>query len=148
MSAWLVSDAHIDALIDGAHQAGDGLVWEHNGTTHHIASVAPDRLGRMLQTENRASIAARYRDQPAQPADHTYQGDPAQPVIWEAIHMLARCYDYQTCEHAGWEGSELRAFTDALETAALYEGQIVEKRNAGTRWWGITDHAEYRQAAS
>lgn len=89
-----------------------------------------DRLGRMLWQENLASVTARYPDDASgerpgpcgltdeQIAAYTYTSPRTrlEPVaILKALH----CYEYQSCEHDGWRGSEAYQFCQALQAAMI-----------------------------
>lgn len=99
MSAWEVSKAHIDALVQemGRH----GLIRN------------ADKAGQMLLAENHKSLRARYGDRAEtywpgmdkRASEYHFNGieSPLDPV---KMDTLARCYDYQTCEHSGYEASE------------------------------------------
>lgn len=101
MSAWIVSKAHIDALVTGLVRS-------------EIAAptgLTPDQLGQTLWEENYTSIRARYGDEDsAPPYTHTVLDLPP-VVLLKQVH----CYDYQSCEHGGWETSEAHAWITALD---------------------------------
>jgi hypothetical protein len=80
----------------------------------------------MLWDENRRSVAHRYGD--------TTDGDLPGPtdemfLYWHQdappdftpniaqVFMSIDCYEYQTCEHPGWETSSAYAFIQALRSA-------------------------------
>jgi hypothetical protein len=119
MSAFLVSDNHIDQLITVAlHGPRDGKNarnWYQpslKGTQTWGAESATE-AGQMLLNENYNSLDARY------PADKdgrhafTYAGRGPRLTIVEAFKALD-CYEYQSCEHDGWEASYARKFCDSL----------------------------------
>ena len=120
MSAWIVSHNHIDTLVYWGIMAG--LIDEREA----------DEVGRMLWEENLRSVAYRYPDDlsgdrpgpigltddeirrytyrapsviPA--TDYYGEGDPYNPTI--ALVQL-ECYDYQSCEHPGFQNSEAHSF--------------------------------------
>jgi hypothetical protein len=139
MSAWIVTKAHIDALVQAL--TVEGLVPVSDAT----------KTGQMLWDENYASINARYRETEKAPR-YKFKGVEA-PLHDAAIVRQARCYDYQTCEHAEWEGSEARRLVDALVAK-------LEARNGGEDFdrayeaaskcrlpWGIDDLSEVLASA-
>jgi hypothetical protein len=128
MSAYVVSDTHIDAMLTviahgpvnserDAQQWRDAMRW---------ANVLPDansepkpeqltRIGAMLLRENIASVEARY------PQDKGKLGDAAaylyhvadRPNVVEAFKLID-CYEYQACEHDGWKTSAAAALCNKL----------------------------------
>lgn len=114
MSAWIVSRAHIDVLVQ-ALTADAGLT---PGT--------PDEIGRELWAENLASVAYRYprdtdgdRPGPLEFRDsdvetYTYR-EPAKVIPDAGILMAVDCYTYQSCEHPGWNKSRAVKWMDTLK---------------------------------
>lgn len=111
MSAFVVSKEDIDILVT-AHLALEGLAWTNERA---------DAIGRLLWRENVLSVAYRY-DMPARrSAEHAAYIDAItayrfKPIYAKAaaVAKIARCYDYQACEHTGWEASKARRIVDAL----------------------------------
>ena len=102
MSAFKVSTAHIDVLVYGA-----SLVEPMTGKEEND-------MGRTLERENDRSLAARYGDEVGE-SSYTYSRPDRKPSIVAILKAIA-CYEYQSCEHEGWETcfarkvcSELRA---------------------------------------
>lgn len=142
MSAWIVSKTHIDSLV----QAGI--------EREMVRPEEADEFGRMLWAENLASIHSRYPDTAAN--DKNYPG----PIGFKARHVAsytykplkgssldaegvvnsaARCYDYQTCEHSGYEASKARQFVQLLAAC-------TEDKGSGP--WGIDERDAFLVAAS
>jgi len=100
MSAWLVSREHIDALVT-IFARSDG---------RRPALDPETAVGRLLWEENRRSVAYRYPGDEAMigefDPEYTYTPrlQPPRPAV--ANLKLVRCYEYQSCEHPGWEQSE------------------------------------------
>lgn len=104
MSAWIVSRAHIDVLVQ-ALTADAGLTPGN-----------PDEIGRTLWTENLRSVAHLYpRDgdgerpgpidfKDADAETYTYR-EPSKVIEDGGILNAAHCYAYQSCEHPGWADS-------------------------------------------
>lgn len=140
MSAWVVSKAHIDVLV-GAALGRDPLVWvDAQGLRQQASTEGADEIGRMLWTECYQSVAWRYPDDKdgelpgpnglTVEAVRSYRYSHQMTVPgrvgvhevgpkWIAVTPLLvlkqiDCYQYQSCEHDGWEGSDARRFTDAL----------------------------------
>jgi len=103
VSAWIVSKAHIDVLV----QAGitHGLVLLSPGT--------PDAVGTMLWTENHASVNYRYSERTEVP-EYRFEGVEA-PLDDLVVVKATFCYEYQACEGADrWMASEARRYCDNL----------------------------------
>ena len=134
MSAFMVSDSHIDALISLARYGPKGADpqrdhWDgrfdwygDDGKLGTLDHTNADEIGAMLIRENVASLEARYPGDAA-----TLVGcDPASagkgyrfPVmapkqtVAEGMKAIA-CFEYQACEHAGWSKSSAAAFCRTL----------------------------------
>lgn len=143
MSAFMVDDIHISALITAALRTsrhGDTLTWYFGDLPGTVPGEAlPDdtetyrdtlkrtrrqvtrdnagQWGATLLAENRRSINHRYdEDEWEEPyvfAEITGRLDPV------AILKAIDCYCYQSCEHDGWKASESRAFCDALRKRVI-----------------------------
>ena len=101
MSAWIVSKAHIDALVTAAFEYG-------------LPPGDASATGYMLWRENHKSVNTRYNQRTRTPA-YIFQrrAVPLTPVeVIKSIH----CLDYQSCEHKGWKKSEARKFLQTLES--------------------------------
>lgn len=127
MSAWIVSQAHVDALVNAAMPSGsDKLRYHHEGEWQVVEYGDKDNIGQMLVDECVRSVSHRYPGDDVaagelpgptdayylQPYKHRIPG-AALPAVWilSAIH----CFDYQGCEHPEWPDSEAYAFLKALE---------------------------------
>lgn len=121
MSAFVVSRAHIDALVTAAVfgvvecRLIDGFHSPYfQGQPLGVAKV--HALGECLWHENHVSVWHRY------PGDKNrrecvyvyptkngvYLAPELRPVV--EVLKLIKCYDYQSSEHDGWVLSEARAF--------------------------------------
>lgn len=124
MSAWIVSKAHIDVLI---HAMG----------RRELLTMSPDAAGWMLWDENHQSVNYRYGESEPTP---TYAYAP--PVeTWTSSELLKilNCFDYQTCEHPGWKGSETAQFCEDLEAALVREGAGSTGEEYDAAPWGVPD---------
>lgn len=139
MSAWIVSKGHVDALVQAL--AVEGLIPFDQKT----------KVGQAMWDENYASINARYQESDKAPR-YEFEGIEA-PLHDAIIVRQAGCFDYQSCEHGGWEGSESKRLLDALVTK-------LEARNGGPEFdyafekavgrrlpWGI-DHISEAAAST
>jgi hypothetical protein len=164
MSAWIVSRAHIDALVLAGVQWGV------------IADPDPDKLagvGRMLWAQCLASVAYRYPrdgdgDRPGptdfRDADVTTYTAPTAEVLLSAAGVVKAigCYEYQSCEHPGWQDPDnpARGYSEALRravmatvtttyTVANWSGRPPTVLPAGYQQapWGVDDLAQLAAAA-
>lgn len=112
MSAWIVSRAHIDVMVQALCESE--MVAEH-----------PDLVGRMLWSENVFSLAYCYPgdgdgDRPG-PIDfrdddaltYTYRR-PSVRLTRHDVLIALQCWDYQSCEHPGYGESEPCRWVDRL----------------------------------
>jgi len=113
MSAFFVSKDDIDLLVSAIRQFQAPVRMGDRFVTPDAAD--PRELGQMLWSENVKSLRARYpdsnpeyeaerRDQDRDVAAYKFQEYPG--VKPAAIAAIADCYEYQTCEHAGWAQSD------------------------------------------
>jgi hypothetical protein len=166
MSAFMVSKAHIDALVSAALAPGTegplrwfcrpmteqektdayqvGAPWGMGAPIigrrlfRYATPEEADRIGQMLVRENRLSVNHRYGESEVEDV-YTYSG-PSHPRATDPVAILKAldCYEYQSCEHPGWEASEAFAFSQALRRRLIrrlpgYEGAP----------WEITSAADY-----
>jgi hypothetical protein len=153
MSAWVVSEGHIDTLVMGL-------------VVHGLVGPGEDRaaVGQMLWDENVRSVNHRYDEQ-----------DEAEPYTFRPIEVVlepygllkqVKCYQYQSCEHPEWEGSEAMRLTDGLVRAVLdrtgerrHRGKIerLEWNDPAAYWnhpaydaapWGVVSPAEIGAAVA
>lgn len=125
MSAWIVSDRHIDVIVRGLCRR------------ELVNGLSPNDIGRELWRENVKSIHHRYPDT-AQTDDcypGTYEGwraDDADRYEYQVpadssqelpllLNSLAS-YDYQTCEHLGYRTSRAHDWVVLLRDALKAEG--------------------------
>lgn len=118
MSAWIVDKVHIDAMVQVALDSGTGMPfsWYHENERHQLTINTKDTVGSMLWRENHMSVNARYdenTDTPAYRFERTQEFSPVQML--KAID----CYEYQSCEHDGWEASSAKAFCTELRAALI-----------------------------
>ena len=123
MSAFMVSHATIDVIVDEAAKLEYGSPWSyyHNGERHTPAS-GPSAFERMLLEQNVVSLAARYggEERLRYPEVQTYTFRPPRVLMTPgAVAKALACYRYQACEDDGWETSEAHAATLALQLDLL-----------------------------
>lgn len=139
MSAFEVSDTHIDALVSAALRADSygPMSWYHDAkdeiprtqpgemlpghedylsalkrTQREVTRDNAGTWGAALLAENRRSVNHRYNeDEFEAPYEFSEIRGHLDPV---AILKAISCYEYQSCEHPGWEASEAHSFCEAL----------------------------------
>ena len=125
MSAFVVGHDHIDGLLTFA-LAHSVSYW----TGRESVTIARDNvseIGRLLLDENEQSVGFRYgehdpEDMPGtigeQAANYQFRAfaAPIPPIV---ILKACDCYDYQACEHDGWESSVAKRIVDAIRGSAV-----------------------------
>jgi hypothetical protein len=114
MSAWIVDPGHIDVLVNAAAQFGT------------LDGADPRAVGQLLWRENHRSVNYRYGQRsrtPSYPLRTTEA--PLHPI---AVLKAIGCYEYQSCEHKGWDTSAAHRFVIKLEAAiaAQHPEQFAE----------------------
>jgi hypothetical protein len=126
MSAWIVTKAHIDVLV---HALGVRELFPDDMT--------PDEVGRLLWQENHNSVNYRYDETEPCP-EYVYTAPPSEWDLNEVMTEVS-CYEYQTCEHPGWNPSVAHLLMTQLRRALLAAGASHdESRDRGTPW-GVPD---------
>lgn len=117
MSCSMVHTDLIDLLVTAAVKVpfpNGPLTWWHDGDAHQVGYDAdtPDRVGAMLLAETMRSVNYRYSEDEVEPVYVHRPVDSMPP----AVHVLAAvdCYEFQSCEHPGWEQSEAWRFCNSL----------------------------------
>lgn len=124
MSAFVVSDFHINALVSWAEQQmGIGAVsyfWQGRG--RYVREDAA-RVASVLFAENVRSVNTRYGEHESA---HGFVYRPAAAVGLRALSPVqvikaCHCLAYQSNETDDWEATEAKAILDAIERAAIYQ---------------------------
>jgi hypothetical protein len=118
MSAFQCSTKHlaaIEALFkDGPIDCSKPAHWR----VYARRVFSGSDMQEMLWNENAKSVASRYRDAPPEPFPG--RGQAAQrPTIVEGLKLIA-CYEYQSCEHDGWEQSNARQLCRELRSELIH----------------------------
>ena len=130
MSAFIVSDSHINALVRYASR--------HNVRVFHSKPLTAFRVqdneqeaASLLLDENVKSVNYRYRDNEVMSI--TY--DMGAPIL-TAIQAIkaAQCLRYQSCEHSDYEDSIAFKLVEAIITDAIPRLDGYEQAA-----WAITD---------
>lgn len=126
MSAWVVDKVHVDLMVEVATRTGnDSLTYRENGEWKVAARSKRDEIGQMLVMENVASVSHRYPGDDVAagelpgPTEAYYLGpyrytDRQYQPSWAEVLNLVRCYEYQACEHPGWEESGAHSLCKAM----------------------------------
>jgi hypothetical protein len=93
MSAFICNNSHITALATYAAR---------NRIAGHTDAK---KIGDILHAENVASVNYRYGES-TQPSFELCDRAAFHPFSLVQIVKAARCLDYQSCEHPGWQESE------------------------------------------
>jgi hypothetical protein len=136
MSAWIVSKKHIDVLVAGAIECGG---FDHRGKFIVVSEENASEIGKMLWRENHKSINYRYGERSRTPA-YKYatpfdcmvgmtNGRIVDPAL---LAKQVACYNYQTCEHPGWTGSQAHSL---IMMIAYHVMHYVE--GYGEAPWGV-----------
>lgn len=141
MSAYLVPDYHINALVSwAASRHGSNAVSYYWGGKHREVRNDEKRIASVLFAENVRSVNARYK-----------AADPAHGFVFKRvvnvlnpIDVIKGChgYGYQACEAEGYEESEAFAIVAAIAQSAIRSLPGYEESNA----WCI-DGPEFNKEA-
>ena len=121
MSAFIVTDYHINALVSwAANKHGHNAVsYYWNGRRRDVRED-PKRIASVLYAENVRSVNARYSEC-GEPAGFKYRpialGYTRLTPI--AIIKACHCLGYQSCETSDWEQTEAFAILQGIEAAAV-----------------------------
>lgn len=108
MSAFIVSDATIDALV----------TYGSAGGTERVFNQHPEPAGQKLVNENYRSCNARYRGEYGNP--HIYEYKPyIRPLDPVQVIKLCDCYDYQACETDDYSNTEAAYIIRAIRSKAV-----------------------------
>jgi hypothetical protein len=130
MSAFTVGSDHIDLMVTVAMRIP--------GFTEQYVNIpeTADRLGQMLTNENYKSVNYRYDEQEEVPEYHwtpvaELQRESLGQMLLLQILKAAHCYDYQSCEHAGWKDSHAFWVSQAIQMWT--EARLIEMGVAKVR---------------
>ena len=118
MSAYLVPDYHINALVSwAATRHGSNAVSYYWGNRRRYVRDDAKRIASVLFAENVRSVNSRYSE--ADPA-HGFVFKQV-PNMLNPIDVIKAChgYSYQACEAEGWEESEAFAIINGIEQSAI-----------------------------
>jgi len=132
MSAYIVEDAHIDALINFAISKKASYYFTGNNRRIDFTKETANEIGQHLLNENFRSVNHRYRNEYGKPHKYNFKFKltPAHSPV--AILKAINCLEYQSCEHDEWETSEAYKILDGIKSYAIYALPGYEAAN-----WGV-----------
>ena len=122
MSAYVVSEAHINALVTS---------WVDNRISVAImgrefysnSEKDMTEIGRVLLAANICSVLHRYpNDKPemyADPSQYTFKRS-RRPMTAVQTIKACKCYEYQACETPEWFGSMAERIVDVIKDSVVY----------------------------
>ena len=146
MSAYVVDDEHISYLLQAAcHLTRNGYhlyygPYGHDDSIRLLPETVAE-IGVALLAENIASVSYRYPDAalgyltgPVGAIDYTYRHSIYVSLKSVDILKAIQGYEYQSCEHPGWQASKARAFCEQLRDFAI---DALPGYN-DSRYWAVT----------
>lgn len=107
MSAFIVDDMHINAIVTYAADKRISYWEKKTGNRVEVTAFNAEEVGRILMAENVRSVVARYGDgleDTEVNADAAYQYRLfATPLTAVEIIKACNCLEYQSCETDDWE---------------------------------------------
>lgn len=130
MSAFIVSDTHINSLVRYAARH-NVRVFHSNPMRMFKVQENEQETAKLLLDENVKSVNSRYRDNETMSIIY----DRAAPILTaiEAI-KAAQCLRYQSCEHSDYEDSIAFKLIEAIITDAIPRLEGYESAQ-----WAISD---------
>lgn len=140
MSAYIVSDKTIDAIIYGAR------VYAKNSPCFKRFSpwADADVIGQALVNQNYASVNYRYEEK-GEPHEYRFQDeddwrvsailiDKSKTYTLGEVYGAIRCYSYQACETPDWDKSGICRWLQSMESEIC---RIALERLGEDVPWGI-----------
>lgn len=118
MSAFVVSDNHINVLLTFAIIKRASYYWRPAQARMQISADNADQIGQILLEENFRSVNYRYSD--SEPP-HRYQYQRVRSDNYSAVDVLkaVNCLDYQSCETPDWPDTHAYAILDGIKDRAI-----------------------------
>jgi len=127
MSAFLVNDKHINALLTYAKrpQYQAPSYYYHNGNRRTFYDNL-DLIGQILINENYKSLQARYGEPQGdnsefEPHEYKFEGYPYSMLSPVRVIKACDCYNYQACETGeAYYKSEAHSIIEAIRERAIH----------------------------
>jgi hypothetical protein len=148
VSAFMVSNATLDVIVQGAtkREYGSPFAYYYAGAWH-IPAEDPSAFGRLLAAQNVTSLVARYGPDEAEhyeaPRSYRYRAPRNPEPLPGVLAKALACYEYQSCEDAGWETSEAHA-----AVMALAHGLLSRLAGYEAAEWDNSDEKVHGKAAA
>lgn len=133
MSAFIVDNAHIDALVT---YAVDKRVSYYFNQRTSIDLFNATEIGQKLLDENTRSVNYRYNEEDT--AERYAYKQWVRPLAAVAVIKAIDCLDYQCCETDDWRQTEAFAILQAIKEAAV-ENLPGYKAAYEAAPWGIRE---------
>lgn len=118
MSAFIVTHAHINALV----------TWANEHITGNPDYCDPQRIGRILWDENRRSVAYRYKEPVSTPEPFEWRPFDAKPLTLAGVIKAVECLEYQSCETPDYDTREAARILRTIKGEAI--SRLPGYRNA------------------
>ena len=138
MSAFIVSDAHIDYLVSAA------FAWRREVNNDLYEQAEQNRLASMLKWANKVSVDYRYEGSKVYSPEEIASVDRVPRLTYalkgrgvlemSKILKAIDCFEYQSCEIPEWEASPAFKFCERLRSAVISSLPGYEDAP-----WGIDD---------
>ena len=113
MSAYIVDKRHIDYLVAAALYYGEKRRGPLMFGKVPITKDNADFVGQRLWEENFKSVNHRYTENTLV-EEYVFQRWNTEKITPAQVVMSVHCYEYQSCEHEGWETSHAAEFCNRL----------------------------------
>lgn len=119
MSAFIVSDNHIDVIMTFAVLKHASYYWAEKKERVYITAENASEVGQKLVNENYRSVNYRYRGEFGSPIKYKFKR--VRPDNYSAVDVLKAIdsLDYQSCETDDWQDTEARAILDGIQSRMI-----------------------------
>lgn len=115
MSAFVVSDKHINTLLTWANHCIRSIEWDEK-EYYFDDSNDLQKMAEIMLTENYRSVNYRYSEQET-PHQIEFRFEPdATPI---QIIVACNCYDYQCCETDDWQETFAHKINKWIKESAI-----------------------------
>ena len=117
MSAFVVSDKHINSLLSYANKSNMYMINLPNGSNLYFDNTDElTQMGQILLNENYRSVNFRYNDND-QPYEFQFEFAPILSPV--EIIKACQCYQYQACETDNYKDSSAYRIVDWIMNNAI-----------------------------